>query len=251
MRARKWQFLPIIVGIICLSGCSLFRPKDKEFFQKKVIDVPEKITPAYSETQRQGLQYVKYNVDQAYVAALQEQASTNVTQPLTNAITVIDPLIVQAGPPIKAYQGDPVKLAQWINKTASDYNKAIDKYTDKIEPLVGKKIEGTGWIQMGYFTWIGFLLFGLFLLYAVTKIVLSIWFPAISVGARSVSNLTSSAVSKALSQVISGGEAFKTMLDDHLDDQATIDKVKELFKIAQNSKQDQHVQDTIKVLTVK
>lgn len=249
VRAARWTIIPIVIGIICLSGCSIFRPKDKEFFQKKVTPVPERVTPEYQETQRQGLAYVRTNVTQAYVMAVQEQSSTNIINPLEDAIQVIDPLVVQAGPPEHPFKGEPQKLAKWINENTAKYNKAIDRYTDKIEPLVGKKIEGTGWIQMGYFTYIGLVLFGFFILYTVVRMLINVLFPEINVGVKAISNMSSKAVAAAFSQLVNGGEYFKKLVDEKIDDQATIDHVKELFRIAHETKQSPQVQETVKHLT--
>lgn len=245
---------------VCLSismlfaGCSLI-PKNVEFFQKKVKDVPAKKASAI-ETERQAAKYLWEELDNAYVAAMVEHASTNVTIPLRNAHIVAPALSLSLGPPetvwptASTYQSDSsTNLAKELTKNTAKLNEKIDDYRDDTKPLAGKKIEGTGLIQMSYFTYVGILI-GLVMLVRFGMNVYAKTNPAAAIG-MNMMRIPAQQASKALSEIIEGGEHFIGKVTDEIKDPVVLDKVISLFKSAHMEKQSRDVQNIVDTLTKK
>jgi hypothetical protein len=233
-----------------LAGCFLL-PKKVEFGQKEIKAVPAK-TEKHDELDRQAADYVDRKVDEAYIAAIHEDSSTNVTKPLGQAHVVSDALSTSLGPPKTPYNNNPTNLALSLDKGTATLNIKLEDYRDKMEPLIGKEIEGTGIIQMNYFVMIG----GIVLLFWIGSILFKIasvagWFhPAVGIGVNAL-KLPAKAIAKITSEVIEGGEEFKKRIEEEVTDEATVNKIKEIFARSHQIKQSRDTQNAVRDLTRK
>lgn len=231
--------------ILFLAGCSFLSPGKKEFFQSKVPQFPE--SPKLEESTKQGLTFVKYKVDEAYTEGLKAEITNSVMTPLAEAKLVIPPLISSIGHPKSEYTGDATNLVNKLNQQLAAYEKELNKLKDKLQGFEGKKIEGTGWIQVSYWTYItGLLILG-FIIYIAIKI-LSMIYPPVTVG-TSVVKMGSNLLAKGFSSVVQAGENFKNDLDKKIQDPKTAEYIKELFRDHQMKAQDLDIQNTIRTLT--
>ena len=226
-------------------------PKKKEFFQDKVEAVPAK-SKKREELERQAVVVIEDKVKEARLAAVVENASTNITKPLSQAEVVVEALGDSMGPPYEPFKGTSEKLASKIETEVAKDNEKLADYRDDVSENVGKKIEGTGKIQMGYFTYAGLVLGGIALLVILIRVGLSVaanMYPGVGVGLNML-KLPGRAVAKGLSEVLEGGEHFKDLLveEKKLEDQAK-NIVLDLFKRAQVEKQSRDTQSIIKQVT--
>jgi hypothetical protein len=237
--------------LILTPGCSLI-PKRVEFGQKKVKPVPEQ-TVAEKEVVKQAAALAERRAAATEKAALIEGSSEKVRQPAHDTSVLTRSVSLSLGPPENQWQASVDELAARVDRLTARLDRKIDEYREKTEPLVGKKIEGTGWLQVPYFLWIGILAGLAFLVWTALKIFGAIY-PPVGLGISAmgtVGRLSSRAVSQAFGQVVAGGEKFKEALDKSGLEAVAVAKVKELFQISQEREQDAQVQRVIRQLTQK
>ncbi len=240
---RKALALPII--LVLLSGCSILSPGKKEFLQKEVPAYPQK--QKIEEEQRKAADFVAKKVTVAYDEGLRTGTTNSVMQPLGEAKVVVDPLAASLGRPEKPFEGDGAALVAEMNKISAKYKGALRKLEGKLDQLEGKDIEGTGKIQMGYFTYLA-LLFGIVaLLWFVLKIV-SVFNPPVAMGMQ-VASAGAGLLRRGFGEVIEAGEKFKDMVKKKVDDPETQERVLALFRQAHLETQSRDVQHVIKTLT--
>ena len=124
----------------------------------------------------------------------------------------------------------------------------FDKANDAVE---GKKIEGTGLVRVPYLLWIGGFLVGLVVLFFVGKLALTAFAvtnPGASVGLNVV-NAAESVLVKGFSQVVQGGENFKSWVESEITDSGLKTKILAAFQSEQQKAQDQSVQNTVAAIT--
>lgn len=235
---------------ICFSGCGLL-PKKVEFFQDKVKAVPEK-TEATQEHERQAAQYVASEIKKTS-EAVNGLNITNpaVTIPLENANTVAPALSLSLGPPVHAWPTNRTDasevLASTLTTELARLNKKIDDYRNDVEKNVGKKIEGSGAFQIGYFSYVA-LIGGLFAaVFVVLKIIASVN-PPVAVGMK-VAQMGGKFVAKGFSELVDAGEHFKDMVAESTAATFTKEEIIKLFSTAHAAKQSRDTQDVIKSLT--
>lgn len=237
------------VALLLGPGCGLI-PKPVEIGQTKVRAVPGK-TDRQIEVEKQAALYVAQQADQARDAALRESASTNVVRPLSEARDAAFGLSYSLGAPARPWDDSAADLVRRLNAMESKLDRALDRYRDRVAPDVGKKIEGTGVLQIPYFLWLAIVAGGLFLLWTGIKIVGAVY-PAVGLGVRGLSaagHIGSRTAVKALEQVVRGGEAFKQALDrSDLDDRAK-QAVRDLLRRHQMVSQDEEVQVLVQNMT--
>lgn len=237
----------ILLGslVLVLSGCSLLSPGNKEFFQKKVPSFPDK--PQLEEKQKQAADFVAKKVEKAYDEGLKANVTNSVMEPLGEANVVVRPLADSIGHPSTPYEGNSTNLVLALNKLSAKYEASLRRLEQKLDDLEGKKIEGTGLIQVGYFTWLA-IVFGIIaLLWFVLKIV-AIFNPPVALGMSAVSAGTG-LLRKGFGEVVEAGETFKDMVKQKIDDPATQAKILELFKQAHMQSQSRDVQLVVQNLT--
>ncbi len=247
MESMRTWLTSLVVSLLALglSGCSLLSPGKKEFFQKTVPTFPERVEIV--EKQKQAAQLIVSKVNQAYDAGLASETTNSVMQPLHEARDVAQPLATSLGAPEKPYKGGTTNFVTQFYKLEAKYDAALEKLADKLGEFDGKKIEGTGLIQMGYFTWLLVLVGIVALLWFVLKMV-AIFNPPVAVG-MSVASAGANLLRRGFGEVIEAGEAFKNAVKAKIDSPEVQQKVLELFRNEQEKRQSRDVQHVIKQLT--
>lgn len=221
-------------------------PQRVEFFQKKVKAVPE--ASAYSkETERQAAARAAEKAEKAYVAASLEGASTNVTQPAKEAADLTDAVSDSLGPPKAPWTGTSPALVSQVRRNQAKLNERLEDYREKVEPLEGKKIEGTGLFSVGYFTMLGGILLVAILGWTALK-VFGTMYPVVGLGVNTAGRVASGVLHTGFRQMVAGGEVFKKWVGEHKQDTLTKDEIIELFVSAQKEKQSEDVQNVVKNL---
>lgn len=238
-----------IVFLACVTGCGLI-PKRVEVGQKRVEAVPEK-TPAARESEKQAADYVARKIGEAADAANATSAPSIVADPIADAREVSGALRLSLGPPSDKWNGKAVDLSDRLSKMESRLNSRIDAYRDRTAPMVGKKIEGTGWLQVPYFIWVGGVLLLVWLGWHAVR-VFGMLYPPVGVGVaglQAVGRVPAKVVAKGFNQLVKGGEEFKAALKEADVDDKVRDFVLDLFRRHQMQVQDGDVQNLIRSAT--
>jgi hypothetical protein len=224
-------------------------PKKVEFFQKKVKAVPEK-TASDLEAERQAAYAASLTARLTVDAAISNNDPASVVTPAKNTEALTTAVSTSLGPPQSLPAGAVTNLANRVIENKAELNRKIARYADKVEPLVGKKIEGTGLIRVPYFVYIGAIALVIFLLYTGLKIYGAVN-PVVGLGTNVVGRVSSAVLSGAVSEISKGGELFK---DKVVKSELTAElkaKIIEWFSHAHDSAQDQSTKEIVKALTVK
>lgn len=238
--------LAATLGSILWAGCSLM-PRDVEYFQRKVRPVPE-LSDSGREHQRQAAHYVAEKARQTKEAAIKAQADISVVVPATEASVVAESLSGSLGPAKSVYYGGATNLARSLDYDQAKLNSKISDYREHVEQDVGKKIEGTGLIQVGYFTQVAIILGVLALLWFGLK-VYGMFNPFVGLGTNVVGHVASKTLALGFKQVVGAGEKFKQYLESSTLSDADKAAVADLFSRAHIEGQDERIQDLIKSLT--
>lgn len=232
-----------------LAGCGTLIPKRVELGQDKVQKFP---LPSNSEEEarRQALQKLSEKARDAEQRAQGEACSAEV--PAAEAVDLAEALGRSYGPPKSRYSGPSSNLVEKLDHQTATYQAALRGFARDNDENAGKKIEGTGWLQVPYIAWAGGFIFLCVLGYAALKIglgIVSAMNPAVGLGLNGIRNVGSSFLSKAFSQVLKGGEEFKSALDKIIPDEAIAQKIKDHFRATHQQAQDEQVQNFVKELT--
>ena len=229
-----------------LPACSLI-PKDVEYFQKEIEPVPS-FGAKENESLKQAADLAKRKAAAAEIAAIRTGADVSVQLPARDAAVLTDAVSDRIGEPLRPASDDATnKLIALLDSQEARHAAEIEKYRIEIAELVGKKIEGSGAIQVGYFT--NLLLVGviLFIGYILIK-ALAMANPVANVLVGGV-EASAHLAGKAASEVISAGEAFKTRLAAKLPEHA--EAVKELFRETHERYQSADTQQLVSQATKK
>jgi len=224
-------------------------PKKVELFQKKVKAVPEK-TASDLETERQAAYAASLAARITVDAVINNNDPTNVVTPAKNTEALTAAVSTSLGPPQSIPSGAVTNLANSVIENKAELNRKIARYADKVEPLVGKKIEGTGLIRIPYFVYIGLIALAIFLVWTGLKIYGAVN-PVVGLGTNVVGRVGSSVLSGAVSELSKGGELFKEKVQNSELTAELKSKVLDLFSHAHAQAQDKSTQDIVKALTVK
>lgn len=241
------KILALVPVLVLLTGCGSLIPKQVEFFQRKVKSVPQYSASAL-QAQKQAAQVVAQKTEEAKVAALQEGSTTNVTVPLVAANTVADSLSTSLGLPEKSYTGTPAALATKLDKNRANLDSDISDYSKSTQKDVGKKIEGTGLIRVGYFTYIGLLLLLGALVWFGIK-VYGMFNPIVGTAAGAVGRVSSSVLHKGFGELVTGGQQFLQWVDNSKLEGDVKDWITNTFKLAHQTAQSPATQQTVDLLT--
>lgn len=237
---------------LLVSGCSTFIPKKVELFQDKVQPFPEQ-SPALIELERQAVYRAHDRIGEAIVAATVEGSSTNVVIPAKEAEKLTEAVATVIGPPKKPasdFTSSEV-LAVRLETAVAKLNNQIRDFRIENNENAGKKIEGTGLIQVPYILWTGGTILFLMVLFFIGRLVLSVLAvanPTASVGLNMV-NAAQAVVAKGFSQLVKGGEEFKKRIEKEIDDPALKQKILDAFRVEHQHAQDSDVQRTIETIT--
>lgn len=236
-----------------VSGCGTLIPKKVELFQKKVQKVPD-LTAYQKELQRRVARLAKDRASQTVDFALQEKTSTNLVAAARDTEKLTDSVSTSLGPPITpaSSQASALILAEKLNSEIGRLDRKIDRYAERTEDVAGKKIEGTGLVQVPYFVWLG----GIIVIIIIAKFILKDILgaaamsgnPAAAVGLGAM-NVAGSVVQKGFLQLVHGGEDFKNWVEKEVSDTGLQQKILTAFRSSHESKQDQDVQAVVKQLT--
>jgi hypothetical protein len=236
---------------VLLTGClgSLI-PKKVELFQDKVQKFPEQ-SPALRELEREAIYQSHEKATETVVAALKENTTTNVIAPAKETMKLTQSALVAAGPPEKIPVITSDELADKVTTAVGNYNQKVDKFAKQDDKNAGKKIEGTGLIQVPYFLWAGGALVLVVVIYFVGKTVLTgaaVANPGAAVGLNVV-NAAQSVLASGFSQLVKGGEDFKAWVTKEVSDSGLQAKILDAFQSSHMKAQDQQVQNVVAAMT--
>ena len=246
-----------LAAVLLFSGCSLI-PHKVEFFQKKVAAFPEP-SAKQVEVQKQTAQRAKESAKETLTAVLQS-ADTNAISPATNTVILTDAVSESLGPPVKPSVAPAPELAQELLTQVAKLNKRIDAFAEKNEKVEGKKIEGTGLLQIPYLVYVGLIVLVLVIAWHLAHGVLDgLKFAGVANPALGVAGGLGSAAmtgiehlfGKGFSQVVKGGEDFKVWVEKNVDDSGMKQKILDAFASAHKQAQDEAVQNAVKLVTSK
>jgi hypothetical protein len=221
--------------LLAVAGCGTLLPKRVEFFQKKVKPLPE-ATPRQVERLKQAAYAAEKSATATVEAATRESCSTNVLGPARSTERLTSAVSLSLGPPKSPARGDGTALADQVVKDVAELNSNVAAYREKLDPLVGKKIEGTGWFQIGYVTYIGVIIGILALIWVALKIYGTIN-PVVGLGTQVFGRVSSSIAAQGFSELVKGGQEFKKYLAESGLDAAVQAKVLDLFTRAHKETQ--------------
>ena len=254
----KKLFLTLtLAASVLLTGCGTLIPKKVEFFQDKVHTYPE-LTTSQKEVEKQAALRAKEAAQQTLVAAVAEQASTNVVTAATDTAVLAEAVSVAVGPPVKPSVDSAKYLAEQVYTGLAKHDRKVDTFKQDNNENAGKKIEGTGFLQIPYFYYIGLIALFVFVAWHLAHTVLTglqaagVANPAAGVAATiglGAMNVASSTVQKGLAQVIKGGEDFKTWVGQQSFTPDMKQIILDAFKTNQQKAQDQDVQEVVKAVT--
>lgn len=243
-------FIPVVLALL-LAGCmgSLI-PQRVELFQKKTQPFPEQ-SPALRELEQEVIYQSHEKATETVVAALKENTTTNVLTPAKDTMKLTQAAMIVVGPPKKIPTSTADVLADKVVTSAGAYNDKVEKFAKAEDAVAGKKIEGTGLIQVPYFLWIGGIFVAVVILYFLGKTLLSaaaVANPGAAVGLNVV-NAAQSVLAAGFSQVVKGGEDFKAWVGKEVTDSGLQAKVLAAFQTTQMKAQDQKVQNVVAAMT--
>lgn len=230
-----------------LVGCSLI-PKKVEFFQDKVHKFPQP-TAKQEEFQRQAAALAKQRAAQVVDEALKENASPYVLAPARDTEKLTDAVSTSLGPPINA-STDVASVANGLNHAVAKHNNSVEAFAEKNDKDAGKKIEGTGLLQIPYFVYLGGIIALVFIGRLILKDILAVAAAANPGAAVAVGglNIAGSVASKALKQIVMGGKDFLTWVENEVKDPALKAQITGAFIANHQTAQDEDVQTLVKVL---
>jgi hypothetical protein len=251
---RNFAYLISLALLVIGTGCTSLVPKNVEFFQKKVQPVPV-ATSSDREIQRQAAALAAKRAQDTLDAALLERVTNSVIEPAKDTVILTESVTESLGPPLHPQMGDASVVAARLDAAVAGLNKKLEAYRAEVQSLQGKKIEDTGLVKVSYFTYLlcwgagalvvlllGSVAWGALKIYGIANPVVGLGTNAVSLGAATVS--------KALSQVIAGGEEFKTAVEAKFGTGSEVAKqVLDLFTVAHQKNQDSDVQVAVKTLT--
>lgn len=244
-------FTPIVLSVLLLTGCGTLIPKQVEFFQDKVHKVPAP-TQAQKELQREAAQKANEKASDTLHAALAEGSSTNVTAPALETEKLTGAVSESLGAPAKpTVNKDTDKLVNDLRAQIASLEKKMDAFTAENNKDSGKKIEGTGWLQIPYFVYVGLIALVLLIAWHLAKTLLTALSAAnpgalVGVGAM---NVTGAMAGKAVTQVVNGGKNFLAWVEKEVSDSGLKQKITDAFIASHKEAQDKDVQAVVNPLT--
>ena len=243
--------------LVCGAGCSTLFPKAVELGQDKVKAFPEP-KAAERETQRQAARMAADAAEETLIEAVKAEAPESVLEPAADAAVLTEAVAESVGPPMK-----PAPVDVEARQMAAELRTALSKLDARIEDFrkdnnenAGKKIEGTGFLQIPYFMYVALVGAALFVGLIVIGVLWSfvkmyaLSNPPVQLGVNAV-QMGAGFLKRALSETVKGGEKFKEDVRRHVKDPATIAAVKEAFRTAHEKVQSADTQALIQELTRK
>ena len=240
----------LIFVLAFLTGCGSLLPKKVEFFQDKVKKFPEP-SAKLVELERQAIYRASAATSDTVQSALLEGASTNVIAPAKDAKVLTEAVAVALGPPDSPSYNPAPLLALNLESAVAKHDDQVASFKRTNDKDVGKKIEGTGFFQISYVYWVGGIFVVVVVVLVLGKLALtaaSVANPGAAVGLNVV-NAAEGVVSKGFTQLVKGGEDFKSWVGTEIADSGLKTKILNAFATAHQKAQDSDVQNTVAALT--
>lgn len=251
---KKLLTLTLIAASLLFNGCGII-PKKVEFFQDKVQKFPE-LTTRQKEHQKEAALAAKVSAQETLTAA-EECGITNVIAPATDTAKLTDVVSEVLGPPAKPSTLTTDEIVQEVRGELAKQDRKIEAFKQYNNKDAGKKIEGTGWLQIPYFVYVGLIAFVLIIAWHLAHTVLTglqaagVANPIVGVAGGVGSAVMSGAeslASKAFTQTIQGVENFKNWVESEIPDAALKQKILSALTVSHASAQDQDVQKAAQVI---
>lgn len=249
---NKPKTLAALLAInLMLSGCSFLLPKKVEFFQDKVQAFPE-AKAGEREVQRRAAFRAEVKAKETLNAALATDADLTVVKPAAETVDLTDAVATSLGPPNKPASASQSSedLARELRMSVAALNKRIESFKADNNENAGKKIEGTGVFQIGYFSMWALILGGLVIVWFGLK-VYGMVNPVVGLGVNTVGRVSSTLLRRSVTELSEGGEWFKQAIEKHTAPALTKEQILELFAREHMAAQSRDVQSIIKDLTKK
>ena len=233
--------LPLAI-LTLASGCTLI-PKRVEYFQDRVRPVPERSAVA-DESLRQAARLAAQRAADTERAALATEAAPEVVAPARDTTVLTGAVAEHVGPPAAPWTGDINALIARMDAQEARYRARLDAYRDSVRPNVGKPIEGTGAIQVGYFTHLLILATIVAVAWVILKVV-AITHAPVAIGMRTIEG-GGRFLGRAFAEVVEGGEEFKARIRKRLaSSPESLAAVLEEFQTAHRARQSRDVQGVV------
>lgn len=239
------KLIPLTLLAFSLAGCSLI-PKKVELFQDKVHRFPT-ASAKQLEAQRQTAQKANDEAAETLHHAIKENSSPSVLVPALETEKLTAAVAESVGAPAKPASQDVDAVIDNLHKQLSKHDSAVAAFAKENDENTGKKIEGTGLVQVPYFAWTGgilvVLLVGWYILRTVAGAA-ALANPGAAVGVGAL-NVAGNVVSKGFQQLVKGGEEFKSWVEAKIEDPALKQKVLDAFTALHKQTQDQDVKTVV------
>ena len=244
---KRSALISILLLPLFLAGCGILAPKNVELFQSKVKAVPE-FKASERETQRETAALAHEKAQETLVAAVAEGSSEAITAPASDAVSLTKSVSVSLGPPLSPTILPAEAQAKKLDSAVASLNKRLDDFKQRNNEFAGKKIEGTGVFQIGYFSMWLWIIIALAVIWGALKIY-GLVNPVVGIGVNTVGRVTSTVLKKGVSEIVQGGEWFKEYLSEQKSDLLSKREVLDLFQRAQVEAQSRDVQTLVENLT--
>jgi hypothetical protein len=242
---RLFLVFPVVA---MLSGCALL-PKQVEFFQDKVEQFPE-ARAREQETQRKAAALAARRAEDTLLAAVSNQAPAAVLVPARDVAALTEAVTTSLGPPSSPWTGSATNLATKLDSATAALNSRVDAFKRDNNANAGKKIEGTGFFQIGFFSLWALVLGGLALVWGAFK-VWGMFNPVVGMGTNIVGRVSTTVLKKGVSELAEGGEWFKEYLAESSLAEDVKKVVRDLFSRAHVEAQSRDTQTLVTRLTEK
>lgn len=215
---KAFKLISMVLVGASLSGCGILLPKNVEFFQDKVKAFPE-IKASEKEIQRQAAARASIAATQTLMAALHENSSPSVVAPATDTAVLTKAVSVSVGTPLSPSTLPAEDLAVKLDTAGAKLAARVDSFKKDNNENAGKKIEGSGFFQIGYFSMWAIILAGLAVVWVALKIYGTIN-PVVGLGLNTAGRVSAGVLRKGFTELSEGGEWFKDEIaKSHLTDE--------------------------------
>lgn len=240
--------IAILLLVVSLTGCSSLIPRRVEFFQDKVQKFPEQ-TAKHRESERQAVALAAVKAREAERIATDDDSAA--AKPAGEAAQLSEATSRSLGPPETPWKKDVAQLVERLDKTVAQFNDRLLDFKKDNNENVGKKIEGSGAFGLPYFVWlfvVGSVVLVIFFLVRTFLHVAALGSPPVAAG-LAVIQAGGKVASKAVGELVKGGENFKNYVKENWQDLRTKQEILDAFKIQHERAQSVDVQNVVNELT--
>lgn len=239
----KKLILSILV-VVSLTACHII-PKTVEFGQDKVKKLPSH-SEKQLEAEKQAVALAGQKAREAQEIAQADNSAA--AEPAGDSAELSESVGRALGPPSEPWYRSVNDLKVRLDNLTAKYNRSIEGFREENDQNAGKKIEGTGFLQIPYFLYIGILIAVVFIAWNVIKMMGAAANPGVAVGMK-VAQVGGKALGRAFSQVVKGGEDFEKWVEAKFKDSPQKAEILDAFKSSHKVAQDQDVKNLVDQLT--